>query len=139
MSKPDALLQTILDRLDALAETMTDRLDALTSEIDTLTRGLSLMSDTQRTHSDMLAEVLTACSADPGSSTELSESLDRIAAAVEQQTETLAGIDGHLSNLGQIIEVSVMRGIVRVDAQREAVSSGRTDADGVLLDDDDYT
>lgn len=95
------------------------------------------MLDTQRTHTDMLTDVLTACSADPGAGTDLTEALERIVTAVEQQTETLAGIDEHLSGLGRVIEGSVVRGIARVEAQRDAIGSGMVDEDGVLLDNDD--
>lgn len=134
MSKIDTTLQEILDRLDSLSETVTDGLAATVSSIDTLTRGLSAMLDTQRAHTDMLTEVLTACSADPGAGSDLTDALDRIVAAVEQQTETLAGIDEHLSGLGRVIEVSVVRGIARVDAQREAIDNGMVDEDGVFFD-----
>jgi ABC-type transporter Mla subunit MlaD len=134
MSKTDATLQEILDRLDGLTETVNDGFASTVSSIDTLTRGLSAMLDTQRAHTDMLTEVLTACSADPGAGTDLTDALDRIVSAVEQQTETLAGIDEHLSGLGRVIEISVVRGIARVEAQREAIDSGMVDEDGVLFD-----
>jgi ABC-type transporter Mla subunit MlaD len=137
VAKIDDTLREILDRLSELQDSLDSSVQVLSNDIITLTRGLSVMSDTQRIHSEMLNEILTACSADPGSGSNLTEVLESLTSAVEQQTETLAGIERHLAGLGSTVESSVVRGVVRVEEMREAVTSGRTDGDGVLLDDDD--
>lgn len=72
MSRSNDTLKQIEEKLEFLQETVENRLDSLTNELSLVVRGLSLMSETQGAHSDMLAEVLTACSADPGPNTELS-------------------------------------------------------------------
>ena len=138
MSRSNDTLKQIEEKLDSLQETVENRLDALTNELSLVVRGLSLMSETQGAHSDMLAEVLTACSADPGPNTELSTALDRISAAMETQTETLTAIGDHLSGLGQVIEMSVVRGVERVDQMNRAKATGLVDEDGVIIEDIDY-
>jgi uncharacterized phage infection (PIP) family protein YhgE len=137
MPKIDDTLREMSDRLSEIQETLDNSVQVLSSDILTLARGLSVMTDTQRIHSDMLTEILTACSADPGAGSDLTEALESLTNAVEQQTETLSGIERHLAGLGSTVEASVVRGVVRVDEMRGAVSSGRTDGDGVLLDNDD--
>lgn len=137
MSKTDDTLREIAEKLEILQESIEIRFATMTDSLDTLTRGLSLMSDTQAIQSDMLSEVLEACSADPGPNHELSAALDRVAEAMEAQNGTLTEIGEHLSNIGGIIEVSVVRGIARAEAQALAKSSGITDEDGVLLDGED--
>jgi hypothetical protein len=94
------------------------------------------MSDTQAIQSDMLSEVLDACSADAGPNHELSAALDRVAEAMEAQNGTLTEIGEHLANIGGVIEVSVVRGIARAEAQNLARSSGLVDEDGVLIEDE---
>lgn len=137
MSKTDDTLREIAEKLEILQESIEIRFATMTDSLDCLTRGLSLMSDTQAIQSDMLSEVLEACSADPGPNHELSAALDRVAEAMEAQNGTLTEIGEHLSNIGGIIEVSVVRGIARAEAQAFAKSSGLTDQDGVLLDRED--
>ena len=136
MSKIEDTLREISEKLEILQESVEVRFATMTDSIDTLARGLSLMSDTQATQSDMLAEVLEACSADPGPNHELSAALERVAEAMEAQNGTLTEIGEHLANIGGIIEVSVVRGIARSEAQMRAKSSGIVDEDGVLLDED---
>ena len=136
MSKTDDVLREIAEKLEILQESVEVRFATMTESLDSLARGLSLMSDTQATQSDMLAEVLEVCSADPGPNHELSAALDRVAEAMEAQNGTLGEIGEHLANIGGIIEVSVVRGIARAEAQALAKSSGIVDEDGVLLDED---
>jgi predicted DNA-binding protein YlxM (UPF0122 family) len=137
MSKTDDTLREIAEKLEILQESIEVRFATMTDSLDTLARGLSLMSDTQGIQSDMLSEVLEACSADPGTNHELSAALDRVAEAMEAQNGTLTEIGEHLSNIGGVIEISVVRGIARVEAQSRARSSGLVDEDGVLIDDDE--
>jgi predicted DNA-binding protein YlxM (UPF0122 family) len=137
MSKTDDTLREIAEKLEILQESIEVRFATMTESLDTLARGLSLMSDTQGIQSDMLSEVLEACSADPGPNHELSAALDRVAEAMEAQNGTLTEIGEHLANIGGIIEVSVVRGIARAEAQALAKSRGITDEDGVLLDGED--
>ena len=138
MSRSAETLKQISERLEFLQETVENRLDTLANELSLVVRGLSIMSETQGAHSDMLAEVLTACSADPGSNMELSAALDRISSAMESQTETLSIIGDHLSGLGQVIETSVVRGIERADEMSRAKATGLVDEDGVIIEDIDY-
>ncbi len=136
MAKTDEAVAEIAEKLDELSETIDQRFETITNSIDALVRGLSSMATTQSTHSDMLAEILTACSADPGASSDLTEVLDKIAAVMEQQTEALSSIDSHLAHLGGTIETSVARGMARVMDQQDAIRTGRVDEDGVILEDD---
>lgn len=136
MSKTDDVLREIAEKLEILQESIEVRFATMTDSIDTLTRGLSLMSDTQAIQSDMLSEVLEACSADAGPNHELSAALDRVAEAMETQNGTLTEIGEHLANIGGVIEVSVVRGIARAEAQNLARSSGLVDEDGVLIEDE---
>ena len=136
MSKTDDVLREISEKLEILQESIEVRFATMTDSIDTLVRGLSLMSDTQAIQSDMLSEVLDACSADAGPNHELSAALDRVAEAMEAQNGTLTEIGEHLANIGGVIEVSVVRGIARAEAQNLARSSGLVDEDGVLIEDE---
>jgi predicted DNA-binding protein YlxM (UPF0122 family) len=136
MSKTDDVLREIAEKLEILQESIEVRFATMTDELSTLTRGLSLMSDTQAIQSDMLSEVLEACSADAGPNHELSAALDRVAEAMEAQNGTLTEIGEHLANIGGVIEVSVVRGIARAEAQNLARSSGLVDEDGVLIEDE---
>lgn len=137
MAKQDEALLEIAEKLDDLTVTVNERFDAIANRIDALVRGLTLMSETQATHSDMLTEIMTMCSVDPGDSPDLSDVLDRIASVMEQQTEEMKSIDNHLAHLGGTIEQSVTRGMVRVMEQQSAINSGLVDEDGVIVDDDE--
>lgn len=101
------------------------RLDTMTASIDTLTRGLILMTETLGTHSEILGEILEACSTEPGESP-LTEALEQIVASINQQNETLAGIGAALENIGPGIENAVLRGFHR--------ANGSVDADGVVIE-----
>lgn len=102
-----------------------ERLDTMTASIDTLTRGLILMTETLGTHSEILGEILEACSAEPGESP-LTEALEQIVASINQQNETLAGIGVALENIGPGIEDAVVRGVHR--------ANGSVDPDGVVIE-----
>ena len=99
------------------------RLDGMQTSIDTLARGLTLLADTLGTHSEMLAEILEACSADPGESP-VADLLEQIADAIKAQNETLTGIGDTLKHIGPSIEVAVIRGVHR--------AVGTADDDGVV-------
>lgn len=100
-----------------------EKLDSLQTTVDTLARGLILMTETLATHSEMLGQILEACSVEPGESP-LTEILEEIAGGIQQQTAALEGIGATLDNIGPGIEAAVVRGISR--------ATGRTDEDGVL-------
>jgi hypothetical protein len=100
-----------------------NRLDTMTASIDTLGRGLILMTETLATHSEILGEILEACSAEPGESP-LTEALKQIVAAINDHNETLAGIGRTLENIGPGIEDAVVRGCHR--------ASGTVDDDGMV-------
>lgn len=100
-----------------------EKLDSLQTSVDTLARGLILMTETMATHSEMLGQILEACSIEPEESP-LAEILEDICGAIQQQTAALAGIGETLDNIGPGIEAAVVRGVSR--------ATGRTDADGVL-------
>ena len=102
-----------------------NRLDTMTASIDTLTRGLILMTETLGTHSEILGEILEACSTEPEESP-LTEALAQIVASINQQNETLAGIGAALENIGPGIENAVLRGFHR--------ANGSVDADGVVIE-----
>ena len=99
------------------------KLDSLQTTVDTLARGLILMTETMATHSEMLGQILDACSVEPGESP-LTEILEEIAGAIQQQTAALTGIGATLDTIEPGIEAAVVRGVSR--------ATGRTDADGVL-------
>lgn len=99
------------------------RLDAMQESIDTLARGLILMAETLGTHSEMMAQILEACSADPGESS-VADLLEQIADAIKQQNETLVTIGTTLEHIGPSIEVAVIRGVHR--------AVGTVDDDGVI-------
>ncbi|GEO42167.1 hypothetical protein SAE02_63150 [Skermanella aerolata] len=100
-----------------------EKLVRLETTVETLARGLILMTETLATHSEMLGQILEACSVEAEESP-LTEILEEIAGAIQQQTAALIGIGENLDNLGPGIEVAVVRGVSR--------AAGRTDADGVL-------
>jgi hypothetical protein len=100
-----------------------ERLDAIQTSVDTLARGLILMSETLGTHSEMLGQILEACSVEPGESP-LTETLEQIVDAIERQTATLAAIGTILDNIGPGIEAAVVRGVHR--------ANGPVDDDGVI-------
>ena len=99
------------------------RMDDLQTSVDTLARGLTLLAETLGTHSEMLAQILEACSADPGESP-VADLLEQIADAIKQQNETLVGIGATLEHIGPSIEVAVIRGVHR--------AVGTVDDDGVV-------
>ena len=99
------------------------RLDDIQTSIETLTRGLTLLAETMGTHSEMLADILEACSADPGESP-LVPLLEQIADSIERQSEALGSVSTSLDNLGPTIEQAVIRGVHR--------ASGAVDDDGVV-------
>jgi hypothetical protein len=86
-----------------------ERLDAIQTSVDTLARGLTLMTETLGAHSEMLAQILEACSVDPGESP-LTETLEQIVDAIQQQTEAITAIGTTLDNIGPGIEAAVRRG-----------------------------
>jgi hypothetical protein len=100
-----------------------EKLDSLQTTVDTLTRGLILMTETLATHSEMLGRILEACAVEPEEST-LTEILEEIAAAIQQQTAALADIGKSLDNIGPRIEIAVVRGVSQATC--------RTDTNGVL-------
>lgn len=99
------------------------RLDEIQEHIEVLTRGLTLMVETQDAHSKMLLKILEACTVEPEKS-ELAEVLESLCEAVENQTQTLADVGETLDQLGPSIELAVVRGVHR--------AVGTTDEDGVL-------
>jgi hypothetical protein len=104
-------------------EVVLRRMDDLQTSVDTLARGLTLLAETLGTHSEMLAKILEACSADPGESP-VADLLEQIADAIKQQNETLVGIGTTLEHIGPSIEVAVIRGVHR--------AVGTVDDDGVV-------
>jgi hypothetical protein len=116
-------IQTGKDFSMSADATILNRLDTMTVSIDTLGRGLILMTETLATHSEILGEILEACSAEPRESP-LTEALKQIVAAINDQNETLVGISATLENIGSGIEDAVVRGFHR--------ASGTVDDDGVV-------
>lgn len=101
------------------------RMDDIQTSVDTLARGLTLLAETLGTHSEMLAEILQACSADPGENPVV-DLLEQVVDAIKQQNETLVGIGATLEHIGPNIEVAVIRGVHR--------AVGTVDEDGVVLE-----
>jgi hypothetical protein len=99
------------------------RLDSMQESIDTLARGLTMLAETLGTHSEMMSQILEACSADPGESP-VADLLEQIAAAINQQNEALVTIGETLEHIGPSIEVAVIRGVHR--------AVGTADDDGVV-------
>jgi type II secretory pathway component PulF len=99
------------------------RLDALTAEVNTLTRGLIMVTEAMEDHSEMLAQILEACAVEPGESP-LTEALEQIVASIDRQHEALISIGETLENIGPGIEEAVVRGVHR--------ANGTVDADGVV-------
>ena len=104
-------------------DVIVSQLEGMQTSIDTLGRGLILMTETLGTHSEMLAQILEACSADPGESP-VADLLKQIVAAINQQNETLVTIGETLGHIGPSIEVAVIRGVHR--------AIGTVDDDGVV-------
>lgn len=91
---------------------------ALQAEVAGLRQGLTLMLETQATHTEML-QALMAASAAPGTSeTALSDALARIAATLTRQAGGLEAIQAVLLRLPQDVGESVAAGV------REALSRG---------------
>ena len=102
------------------------RLDDLQTSVDAIVRGLSLMNDTLATHSDMLAEILQAATAEPDQESGLADTLERLFSTLNTQTDTLVAIGGMLGQMGPTIEGAVIRGVHR--------AVGNVDDDGVIIE-----
>jgi uncharacterized coiled-coil DUF342 family protein len=118
-----ASLPDINEKLD----TLTEKVSEMATDMAALVRGLDLMTTTQGTHSEMLENIMTACSVKDDGAPELHDALVEIAAKLERQNELLTMIGGNLHGLGATIQVAVIRGMQR------AVSGA--DDDGVVPDD----
>ena len=109
-----------MSQLDALSA----KIDTLQTGIDAMARGFMLITGTLETHSEMLSKILQACAVEPEGS-ELAETLERIADALERQNGALASIGKSLDHIGPGIEIAVMRGVARAVG-----ADGADDEDG---------
>jgi hypothetical protein len=102
-----------------------ERLASIETNVEAIARGLIMMVETLGTHSQMLAEILEACSVDPGPSP-VTAALEELVEAMEEQNETLVAIGQSLDRIGPTIEGAVIRGVHR--------AVGTVDEDGVILE-----
>jgi hypothetical protein len=121
-----ASLSDLDEKLDIVIEKVAD----LATDLAAVVRGLDLMNATLGTHSEVLENIMTACSVEDDGAPELHDALVEIAAQMERQNDLLTMIGGNLHGLGATIQVAVIRGMQR------AVSGA--DDDGVVPDDEHH-
>jgi hypothetical protein len=100
------------------------RLDDLRTSVDALVRGLAMMNETLGTHSEMLAEILQAATAELEEESPLANTLEKIFSTLKTQTDVLVQIGGMLDKLGPTVEMAVIHGVHR--------AVGTVDEDGVI-------
>jgi hypothetical protein len=97
--------------MDGAAETTTATLAAFQAEVSGLRQGLTLMLETQSTHTEMLRVLLTAAAAQTEPEEALSDALARIAAILGDQTGKLAAMHTTLLRLPQDVGQAVAEGV----------------------------
>ena len=104
---------------NAAADTDTARvLAALQAEVAVLRQGLTLMLETQATHTEMLRSLMEASAAPAASESALSDALAKIAGILTRQTNGLEAIQAVLLRLPEDVGQTVASGV------REALSRG---------------
>jgi hypothetical protein len=101
----------------AEADTATT-LAALQAEVAGLRQGLTLMLETQATHTEMLRHLMEAAAAPGESESALSDALAKIAGILTRQTNGLEAIQAVLLRLPEDVGQTVAAGV------REALSRG---------------
>jgi hypothetical protein len=84
---------------------------ALRTSVDALTQGLTLMVETQETHTDLLQRILDAATEPSPSDSPLHDLLAKLIAGVDGQTEALHRIETRLAHFGSDVETAVIRGV----------------------------
>ena len=84
---------------------------ALKTSVDALTQGLTLMVETQETHTDLLQRILAAATEPSPSDSPLHDLLARLIAGIDGQTEALHRIETRLAHVGGDVETAVIRGV----------------------------
>jgi hypothetical protein len=99
---------------------------AVRDSIDALTQGLVLLAEGQQTQTELMNMMMEAITTPPPPS-RMTETLERIFATLDAQTEALARMAQILGNVNEGVERAVMRGLHR------AVGTGN--ADGEVAED----
>ena len=92
---------------------------AVRDSIDALTQGLTLLAEGQRTQTDLLNVMMEAITTPPPPS-RMTETLERIFATLDTQTEALVRLTGILGDVNEGVERAVMRGLHRAVGNRGA-------------------
>ncbi len=79
------------------------------ARLDQITQVLRLMLETQKTHTEMLAQVIEA--ATPTAESSLEGAMRSVAVALRDQTNALVRVQEKLGGLGVEIEAGVVRGM----------------------------
>jgi len=83
----------------------------LQTDVRALSQGLTLMVETQGTHTEMLQKLLEAATQAPSEENSLQDLLARIAAVLEAQTAALRDVNTTLERLPGEMEDAVVRGV----------------------------
>ncbi len=100
------------------------------ARLDQITQVLRLMLETQKTHTEMLAQVIEA--ATPTAESSLEGAMRSVAVALRDQTNALVRVQEKLGGLGVEIEAGVVRGMnaaLGIDPDASDPLAGRTGAD----------
>jgi hypothetical protein len=84
---------------------------ALKTSVDALTQGLTMMVETQETHTDLLQRILAAATEPSPSESPLPDLLARLITGIDGQTEALHRIETRLANVGGDVETAVIHGV----------------------------
>ena len=88
-----------------------DRIEALRLAVDRLTQGLTLMLETQATHTEMLLQVLIAASDPTSEESPVAEALTKLAATIAAQTLLLHEVNRSLERLPEEVGREVAGGL----------------------------
>jgi len=87
-----------------------DSIDGLRRDVQALTQGLSLMLETQGTHTEMLAKLLEAATQPPPEENPLEDLLRHFIAALDRQTDAFGQLDLTIQALPAEMENAVVQG-----------------------------
>ncbi len=88
-----------------------DRIAALRLAVDRLTQGLTLMLETQETHTEMLLQLLKAASGPTPEESPVAEALTKLAATIGAQTLLLHEVNRALERLPEEVGREVAGGL----------------------------
>lgn len=84
---------------DKVGDKAEDKIEALQLAVERLTQGLTLMAETQETHTAMLLQLLQAAAAPMPEASPVADALSKLAASIALQTSLLNEVGRELERL----------------------------------------